>query len=189
MTEERSLESRWPELMSRGRAVAVDALVRELGAIVRGFVLHITRQDDVADEVMSAAWEDVLQKCEAYDPARGSLRAWVYGIARIAALRELRRRSRQALPLDEQREHAPSEQRELTAPWVRTTIKRQVRELREHLSPEDRMLVSLRADDSLSWAEVVDVLGISGDPKVVEARLRKRYQRIVEKLRKATLDP
>jgi RNA polymerase sigma-70 factor (ECF subfamily) len=93
------------------------------------------------------------------------------------------------LPLDEQRERAPSEQRELTAPWVRTTVKRQVRELREHLSPEDRMLVSLRADESLSWAEVVDVMGISGDPKVVEARLRKRYQRIVEKLRKATLEP
>ena len=49
-----------------------------------------------AEEVTAAAFERAYRKRNRFDPARGEPRAWLFGIARNAALDELRRRGRQA---------------------------------------------------------------------------------------------
>lgn len=51
--------------------------------------------DPEIDEALYLAAERAWRHIDAYDPARGSLRAWFYGVARHAALHVLRRERRQ----------------------------------------------------------------------------------------------
>src|ERR687891_570463 len=61
--------------------------------------------DAAAEEVTAAAFERAYRKRRRYNPKRGTRRAWLFGIARNAALDELRRRRRRvtlvAEPVDE----------------------------------------------------------------------------------------
>src|SRR5918996_1502744 len=52
--------------------------------------------DAAAEEVTAAAFERAYRKRRRYNPKRGTRRAWLFGIARNAALDELRRRRRRA---------------------------------------------------------------------------------------------
>ena len=47
-----------------------------------------------AEDVVAVAFEKAYRKRRSFDPRRGSQRAWLFGIARNAALDELRRRKR-----------------------------------------------------------------------------------------------
>src|SRR6478672_7359240 len=49
-----------------------------------------------AEEVTALAFERAFRKRRLFNPRRGSERAWLFGIARNAALDELRRRRRTA---------------------------------------------------------------------------------------------
>src|SRR3954467_2328439 len=56
----------------------------------------LLRDSTAAEEVTAAAFERAYRKRNRFDPRRGEPRAWLFGIARNAALDELRRRGRQA---------------------------------------------------------------------------------------------
>lgn len=53
--------------------------------------------------------------------------------------------------------------------------------LRHELSPADQMMLALRVDQKLSWAEVADVLSGAG-ARTTEAALSKRYERLRRRL-------
>ena len=55
--------------------------------------------------------------------------------------------------------------------------------LREALSAEEQTLLFLRLDQQLEWTEVAEVLS-AGGPVVEPAALRKRYERLKERLAK-----
>jgi hypothetical protein len=95
-----------------------------------------------------------------------------------------RRRVRSEKWLDELRAHVRTE----TLPYLRTTTKDRLRVLRQALDPADQMLLTLRLDRELAWADVARVLH---DAEVVQddvelrrlaAACRKRYERLKEKL-------
>ena len=54
------------------------------------------RDRSAAEDVTAQAFERAYRRRASFKPERGSHRAWLFGIARNAALDELRRRSRQA---------------------------------------------------------------------------------------------
>ena len=54
------------------------------------------RDRAAAEDVTSQAFERAYRKRRSYRPGRGSAEAWLFGIARNAALDELRRRKRHA---------------------------------------------------------------------------------------------
>jgi len=56
-----------------------------------------------------------------------------------------------------------------------------LRRLREMLPPDDHTLLVLRLDREMAWEEIATVLSGSGTP-VTAAALRKRYERLKEKL-------
>src|SRR5689334_11042076 len=59
---------------------------------VFGVAYHLTSGDRaVAEEVSQEVWAAAIQQVEQFDPARGSLRSWLLGIARHRALRRRRR--------------------------------------------------------------------------------------------------
>src|ERR1700742_837070 len=60
------------------------------------YVASLLHDGPAAEEVTATAFERAYRKRRRFDPSRGEPRAWLFGIARNAALDELRRRSRQA---------------------------------------------------------------------------------------------
>src|SRR6478735_11270490 len=76
--------------------LAFDRLYRSSRDDVYAYVASLLRDAPAAEEVTAAAFERAYRKRHRFDPERGEPRAWLFGIARNAALDELRRRGRQA---------------------------------------------------------------------------------------------
>ena len=73
-----------------------DALYRGARDDVYAYVATLLRDRGAAEDVTALAFERAFRKARSYDPGRGGERAWLFGIARNAALDELRRRKRTA---------------------------------------------------------------------------------------------
>src|SRR3954451_23237682 len=74
--------------------VAFEALYRESRDDVYAYVAGLLRDRSAAEEVTSQAFERAWRKRRQIDKRRGTPRAWLFGIARNAALDEMRRRGR-----------------------------------------------------------------------------------------------
>src|ERR1700744_1973155 len=75
--------------------LAFDQLYRSSRDDVYAYVASLLRDGPAAEEVTATAFERAYRKRRRFDPSRGEPRAWLFGIARNAALDELRRRGRQ----------------------------------------------------------------------------------------------
>ncbi|HEX4108649.1 MAG TPA: sigma factor [Solirubrobacteraceae bacterium] len=73
-----------------------DALYRECAGEVSAYVASLLGDRGAAEDVTALAFESAYRARGRHDPRRGSPRAWLFGIARNAALDELRRRRRRA---------------------------------------------------------------------------------------------
>ena len=150
-------------------------LYRATVADVFAYVATIVPDRAAAEDVVAAAFERAYRKRRSYDPRRGSERAWVFGIARNAALDELRRRKRTVpLPVEAFPEDAEAGATESDA--VRRAT---VRAALAALEPRDRELIALKFHGGLTNAELARVLGTS------ESNAGTRLHRAVIKLREA----
>jgi RNA polymerase sigma-70 factor (ECF subfamily) len=160
-----------------------DALYRETASDIFAYVLTLVRDRAAAEDVTAAAFERAYRRHATFDPTRGTRRAWLCGIARNAALDELRRRKRSAALL------ADPEDPDAAAPAVtdadeEAAVRRAaVRAGLERLDPRDRELVALKFHAGLSNAEIARVLGVS------ESNAGTRVHRAVTRLRKACHAP
>ncbi len=158
---------------SSASGLDVEALYRSSAGDVYAYVRSLLRDDAAAEEVVAVAFERAIRRARRYDPRRGTPRAWLYGIARNAALDELRRgRRRAALP---QEPEAPGEE-DLAEDAARRAT---VRAALATLEPRDREVVALRFHGGLSQAELAQVLGVS------ETAAATRLHRAVTRLRRA----
>ena len=78
------------------RALDFDALYRDARDDVFAYTATLLRDSAAAEDVTAQAFERAYQRRSRFDARRGSPRAWLFGIARNAALDELRRRKRAA---------------------------------------------------------------------------------------------
>src|ERR671919_574632 len=82
-------------------ALDFDALYRAARDDVFAYVATLLHDRSAAEDVTAIAFERAFRRQGKYDARRGSARSWLFGIARNAALDELRRRKRTAaLPTD-----------------------------------------------------------------------------------------
>jgi RNA polymerase sigma factor (sigma-70 family) len=131
-----------------------------------------------AEDVTAAAFERAYRRRRTFDRRRGEERAWLFGIARNAALDELRRRRRVAsLVVDPEDMNAdePSYGDESDVVLRREAVKGALNEL----SGRERELIALKFHAGLSNAELANVLGVS------ESNAGTLLHRAVTKLRKA----
>jgi RNA polymerase sigma-70 factor (ECF subfamily) len=142
---------------------------------VYSYVAGLLRDRSAAEDVTAAAFERAYRKRARFDSRRGTHRAWLFGIARNAALDELRRRRRTAELATEPADDtaAPDEQAEtgLRRAALRTAM--------AELEPRERELVALKFFAGLSNSEIADVLGVS------ESNAGTRLHRTIQKLRRA----
>jgi RNA polymerase sigma-70 factor (ECF subfamily) len=156
--------------------LAFDRLYRSSRDDVYAYVASLVRDRAAAEEVTAAAFERAYRKRSRFNPGRGEPRAWLFGIARNAALDELRRRGRQteltAEPADlvsaHAHESAETSERRLALTAALAT-----------LQPRERELIALKFFAGLANAEIAAVVGVS------ESNAGTRLHRAVTKLREA----
>jgi RNA polymerase sigma-70 factor, ECF subfamily len=160
----------------RETGIAFDPLYRSNRDDVYAYAAGLIRDRTAAEDVTATTFERAYRNRSRFDPGRGSARAWLFGIARNAALDELRRRGRQATlsvdPVDLASPAAvhPAEQSE------RRLI---VANALKALGGRERELVALKFFAGLSNAEIAEVLGIT------ESNAGTRLHRVLDKLREA----
>ena len=134
-----------------------DALYRSTASDVFAYALTLLRDRAAAEDVTAAAFERAYRRQATFDPARGSQRAWLFGIARNAALDELRRRKRTATMETEPVADAPGPDDEAERALRRAAL----RVALASLAPRDRELIALKFHAGLDNAEIAAVIGVS----------------------------
>ena len=161
------LESAW------GR---FEALYRSSRDDVYAYVTTLLRDRVAAEDVTALAFERAYRRRRTFDRRRGEERAWLFGIARNAALDELRRRRRlAALVTDPEDIEAAGPEDGADIALRRTTVRAAL----AGMSARDRELIALKFHAGLSNAEMARVLGVS------ESNAGTMLHRTIEKLRKA----
>ena len=153
-----------------------EALYRRSFTRVYAYVASLLRDRSAAEDVTAQAFERAFRKRRGYRASRGSMEAWLFGIARNAALDELRRSKRRA-GLEDDPEDAGQVPVEEHA--ERSLRRETVRAALASLSGEERDLVALKFAGGLSNAEIARVLGVS------ETNAGSRLHRTITKLREA----
>ena len=167
VTETDDLQTAW------GR---FEALYRSSRDDVYAYVATLLRDRVAAEDVTALAFERAYRRRRTFDRRRGEERAWLFGIARNAALDELRRRRRiAALVTDPEDIEAAGPDDGADVELRRTTVRAAL----ATLPARDRELIALKFHAGMSNAELARVLGVS------ESNAGTMLHRTMEKLRKA----
>jgi RNA polymerase sigma-70 factor (ECF subfamily) len=151
-----------------------EELYRSSMGDVHAYVASLVRDRAAAEDVTALAFERAYRRRATFDAGRGSARAWLFGIARNAALDELRRRQRIASLTGDVPAAEPAfedEERRIRREAVRGGL--------EQLDPRQRELILLKFHGQLSNAELAKVLGCS------VSNAGTRLCRALDKLREA----
>jgi RNA polymerase sigma-70 factor (ECF subfamily) len=153
-----------------------EALYRSSRDDVYAYVYTLLRERDAAEDVTALAFERAYRRRRTFDRRRGEERAWLFGIARNAALDELRRRRRlAALVADPEDTEAAGPDDDADVALQRTAVRAAL----TSLPARDRELIALKFHAGLSNAELARVLGVS------ESNAGTMLHRTMDKLRKA----
>jgi RNA polymerase sigma-70 factor, ECF subfamily len=153
--------------------VAFEALYRESRDDLYAYVAGLLRDRSAAEEVTSQAFERAWRKRRQIDNRRGTPRAWLFGIARNAALDELRRRGR---IVQSEPETAPGP---VVNPAEVAVDRAVLQQALDSLNGRERELVTLKYFAGLSNAEIATVIRTS------ETNAGTRLHRVIEKLRRS----
>jgi RNA polymerase sigma factor (sigma-70 family) len=156
--------------------LAFEELYRASRDDVYAYVAGLLRDRSAAEEVTAAAFERAFRKRRHFDPRRGTGRAWLFGIARNAALDELRR-SRRRAEMSADPADVVSQPPDALADY--SVRRSSVVAALAGLEPRERELVALKFFAGLANAEIAAVLGIS------ESNAGTKLHRVIAKLRKA----
>jgi RNA polymerase sigma factor (sigma-70 family) len=152
------------------------AIAEELLDDVYGYLLYLTKNWAVAEDLTSETFEAAMRKWRRFDPERGTPRAWLLAIARSTALdwfrADARRRKRE--------ERAGAAERHENAPFGES-LSPELAESLQRLSAGEREVVVLRIVLDLEGEEVARLLGIT--PTAVSTRLSRALTKLEERMR------
>jgi len=177
-------EARVQELLAAGdHKGAASEAIRGLGPKVLGYLRSILRNDEDAADAFSHFAEDLWRGIGGFR-GEASFKTWAYKLAWCAAMHvrsDAWKRLGRRLETGEASRLADEVR---TKSVVRDEKQRvSLDRLREALTAEEQTLLFLRLDQQLEWNEVAEVLS-AGGPVVEPTALRKRYERLKERLAK-----
>ncbi len=156
--------------------------MRDMGPSIYGLLMTILRKrEEAAEEAFSLFAENLWRYASSFR-GDGSLEAWVYALARNAAVTVTRdgwrRRGRRLA----------TREIEKLAEDVRTRsgLRRErqgsvLDELRDTLDLDEQVLLALRLDEKLPWEDVARVMSSDG-ARVDSQAVRKRFERLKVRL-------
>ncbi len=153
------------------------AVAEELLDDVYGYLLYLTKNWAVAEDLTGETFEAAFKKWRRFDPGRGTPRAWLLAIARTTALdwfrADARRRKREErAEATERRDHEGSFGEGFSAELEESLLA---------LSAGEREVVALRIVLDLDGDETARLLGIS--PTAVSTRLSRALSKLEERMR------
>jgi RNA polymerase sigma factor (sigma-70 family) len=154
------------------------SVVEELLDDVYGYLLYLTKDWAVAEDLTSDAFETALRKWSRFDPRRGTSRAWLLAIARSTALDWFRADSRRR----RREERAETRERRIQAePGFGESLSPELEAGLRELSAGEREVIVLRIVLELEGEETARLLGIT--PTAVSTRLHRALAKLEERMR------
>ena len=154
--------------------LSFEELYRACARDVYAYVASLLRDRAASEDVTSQAFERALSRRRSFDARRGTQRAWLFAIARNAALDELRRRRRTVALVVEPAELVPVDGADEETAVRRATVRAAL----AGLDARDRELIALKFHAGLGTAEIAEVLGIS--PTNASTRVHRAVTRLRE---------
>ena len=142
---------------------------------VFGYLLYLTRDRTLAEDLASETFEKALRKWSRFDPRRGSARTWLLALARSTALDWFRAESRR-----HRREEAAAQPEAQEAEFVEG-LSPELQSALATLSAGEREVLALRIGIERDGDQTARVLGIS--PTAVSTRLSRALDKLEEKVR------
>jgi RNA polymerase sigma-70 factor (ECF subfamily) len=174
--------------------LAATRAIEVYGSEIWRFIVGRIQNEADARDVFSMFCEDLWMGLPEF-AWRCTLRGWAYTLARHSELRYVaspqRRRERNVTLSDA---YAWACTRTSTPAYERTDVKQRFRKIRSRLGEEDQLILVLRVDRALEWRDIAHVLAAPEIPlapaelRRQEARIRKRFQLIKERLRRWAAD-
>ena len=167
----------WTLLAPRGAETPqqrLEQLYRTCRDDVYAYVATLLGDRHLAEDVTALSFERAFRRRGLFNPRRGSERAWLFAIARNAALDELRRRRRTA-PLAADPADWLDAGDEAEGALRRAVVKAAL----AGLTPRERELVALKFHAGLGNPDIARVLGVS------ESNAGTLLHRTITKLRSA----
>jgi RNA polymerase sigma-70 factor (ECF subfamily) len=135
--------------------------VAEMPRLFR-YVMYRVRDQAAAEELTASICEVALNHLHRYQPGRGDLNGWLYGIARNVLKQHFRTQSRRAIsvPLEMYHGlHAPGQSPEQAVEMIEH-FRQAVRGLRD-LPDQEQEVIGLRYGAELSNQEIAEVMGLN----------------------------
>jgi RNA polymerase sigma-70 factor (ECF subfamily) len=140
--------------------------------LVNALALRVLRDNSDAEDVVQEVFVQVWRQASRFDPARGSVEAWLCTMARTRSLDRLRRRTSRR---EEPEDIAPPETQQ-----PRTEEGLAVRKALQGLSADQRRALELAYYEGLTQSEIAERLG---EPLgTVKTRIRTAMLRLREVL-------
>jgi RNA polymerase sigma-70 factor, ECF subfamily len=160
--------------LREGRSLAA-AAEAHLDDVYR-YVLYLTGDRELAEDLTSETFERALRRWRRFDPRRGSAKTWLCQLARGVALDHFRAEERRR-----RRDHAyavrqPRESEPVYGEGLSPALERAV----GALSAAEREVVALRVVLELDGEATARVLGIS--PSACSTRLSRALNKLQEKV-------
>jgi RNA polymerase sigma-70 factor, ECF subfamily len=134
--------------LRQGHTEAFEGFYREHAARLQGFLRRTLGDAKAAEDVAQEAFLQLWQKANGFNPARATLKAYLFGIAAKRAADWRRQRARQGLNRVPEPEVRESEQAAV------------MEDMLARLEPEARSLLWLREVEGYSGAELAEILRI-----------------------------
>lgn len=173
---------------------AATLFIERYGSEILGFLAGRLRNPSDATEVFSLFAETFWRGLPAFQ-WHSSLRTWAYTLARNAAYHFRHDPQQERLQLTtissgkSRFAQAVTQIRAATKVYLRTEVKRQVRDLYKKLPEDDQSLLFLRIDKQMSWPEIAIIISGQGE-QMEEAeidrwanRLRQRFHVVKRRLK------
>ena len=176
------------QLMMAGDEDAFTMIYRRRQGGVYRFALHMSGSQTLAEDVTQEVFIVLMREAGRFDPSRGSLAAYLYGIARNHVLRRIEQ-DRLFVPLVDSPEDSAGISATLIAdgdPLGDLTRNETIQELRQSilvLPPHYREVIVLCELQEMSYVEAASVIGCAVG--TLRSRLHRARALLVERLRAA----
>jgi RNA polymerase sigma-70 factor, ECF subfamily len=168
--------------ISKGNEAAFAAMYERFQGIVYRFALHVSGNAATAEEVTQEVFLQVIRNCNGYDATKGSLAAYLIGIARNLVRRRFEEQRELALPED-------SEEWVEAGPEVEVDVLEQL-DLQEMLGRLDKAIRALPEQyraavvlcemEEMSYADAAAALDCA--PGTVASRLNRARKMLQARL-------
>ncbi|MEU8628004.1 RNA polymerase sigma factor [Streptomyces sp. NPDC048669] len=158
-----------------GDAAAFTPLVEKYSTVLHGYFAR--RMPGAADDLLAEAWLQAFAARCTFDPARGSARGWLFGVARNVLSQHLRRAGRkEAVPGPEITDPWQAVDQRLDAAALAPALRQGLAEL----PVEERELLLLVSWEQLTPAEAATAVGIPAG--TARSRLHRARGRLRDRL-------